>query len=121
MTILSFSALASPGLADVSGVWRVSGKVSSFAFTLNCTFKPEGSKLGGVCVDASTNDPKVNSGKAHPLTAGVVNGDAVSWTYRSSFLFSKFDVTYDGKLDGDRMSGTIDAQGRKGAFTATRP
>jgi hypothetical protein len=111
---------ATSASAQVAGAWRVSGKVSGFAFTLNCDFKPAGDKLGGVCVDASTNDARVKAGKAHTLTAGSVRGDAVTWTYRSSFLLSKFDVTYTGKISGARMSGTIDAQGHEGPFTAVR-
>ena len=107
--------------AEVAGSWRVSGKVSSFAFTLDCNFKPAGGRLGGVCVDASTNTAKVQAGKSHPLTAGSVHGDAVTWTYRSSFLLSKFDVTYTGKLAGDRMNGSLVAQGHQGTFTAVRP
>jgi hypothetical protein len=124
-TLISFAVLASTLIAssanaDVSGPWRVSGKLASFAFTLNCDFKPDGAALGGVCVDASTNDPKVASGKSHPLTAGNVDGDKVSWTYQSSFLLTKFNVTFKGVQSGDRMSGTMTAQGHDGAFTASR-
>ena len=118
------SALIASGLSasagQAGGAWRVSGKVSSFAFTLDCDFKPAGERLGGVCVDASTNSAKVRAGKSHLLTTGSVHGDAVSWTYRSSFLLSKFDVTYSGKIAGDRMSGSLSAQGHEGSFTAVR-
>jgi len=120
LTLLAASALASPASAQVAGSWHVAGKVAAFGFTLDCQFEPSGAKLGGVCVDASTSDPKIKGGRAHPLTAGSVKGDAVSWTYQSSFLLTKFDVTFTGTLAGDRMSGTIDAGGRKGDFTATR-
>ena len=106
--------------AEVAGAWRVAGKVSSFAFTLNCDFKPDGARLGGVCTDASTSDPTIKGGKSHVLTAGSVEGDKVSFTYQSSFLLSKFDVTFNGVQTGDRMSGTITVQGHDGAFTATR-
>ena len=44
----------------------------------------------------------------------------MSFTYQSSFLFTKFDVTYTGVVSGDRISGTVNAQGHEGAFTATR-
>ncbi len=121
LTSLFLAALASPAsAADVAGSWHVAGKISTFAFTLNCQFKPDGARLGGICVDASTSDPKVNTGKSHPLTAGSVNGDKVSFTYQSNFLFSRFDVTFNGVQTGDRMSGEINVQGRAGAFTATK-
>jgi len=106
--------------AEIAGRWRVAGKVSSFAFTLDCDFKPVGDKLGGVCVDASTNTGKVKAGKSHMLTGGSVRGSAVTWTYRSSFLFSKFDVTYKGVVSGNKMGGTLDAQGHQGEFTAVK-
>ena len=116
--LVSSAAAAS---AQVSGPWHVSGKVSGFAFTLNCDFKPEGERLGGVCVDGSTNDARVKAGKSHPLTAGRVDGDAVSFTYRSSFMLSKFDVTYRGILVGGRIKGSVSAGGREGTFIASRP
>ncbi len=121
LVLAALSAAASASSAQVGGPWRVSGKVSGFAFTLNCDFKPAGDKLGGVCVDASTSDARVKAGKSHVLTAGSVHGDTVSWTYRSSFMLSKFDVTYTGAVSGAHMSGTVEAGGRAGTFTATRP
>jgi hypothetical protein len=114
-------ALATPAAAQTAGDWHVAGQVATFAFTLDCRFRTDGSNLSGECRDASTSDSKIKVGRIHPLTAGAVKGDRVSWTYQSSFLFSKFDVTFDGVQSGDRMSGTITVQGRKGAFTATRP
>ncbi len=120
LSLIAIGAPSTSSAAEVAGAWRVSGKVSSFAFTLNCRFTPEGSKLGGLCTDASTSDPKVNAGKSHVITAGSVEGDKVSFTYQSSFLFTKFDVTYTGVAAGDRISGTVNAQGHEGTFTASR-
>jgi hypothetical protein len=100
--------------------WRVAGKVASFTFTLTCDFRPDGTRLGGVCVDAATNDPKIKGGRSHTITRGRIDGDTVSWTYPSSFLLSKFDVTFDGTRRGEGMSGVIHVQGHDGAFTATR-
>jgi len=116
----ALAALASAARAEPAGVWHVAGKVSSFAFTLNCTFKSDGARLTGECQDASTNDPKVATGKVHPLITGSVQGDHVTWAYQSSFLFTKFDVTYDGVQTGDKMHGTITTPRGTGAFTATR-
>ena len=112
--------LAGHAGADVSGPWRVSGKISGLAFTLNCDFEPSGDKLGGSCVDTSTSDARVKAGKSHATTAGGVHGAAVNWTYRSNFLLSKFDVTYSGRLSGTTISGAIDAAGRQGVFTASK-
>ena len=123
MISIAIAALiaASTAHAQVAGRWRVTGKVSGFAFTLDCDLKPAGDRLGGVCVDASTSDARVKAGRSHVITSGSLRGDVVSWTYRSSFLLSKFDVTYKGALAGNRMTGTIDAQGHAGTFAAVRP
>ena len=118
--VLAIGAVCSPASAQVEGRWHVTGKVSSFAFTLDCDFKPDGEKLGGVCVDASTNTTKVKAGKSHVLKSGSVHGAAVTWAYQSNFLLSKFDVTYKGTISGAKMSGSIDAQGHEGAFTAVK-
>jgi len=115
-----WAALSTSSAAQTAGDWRVDGHVSTFSFTLNCRFKADGSNLGGECQDVSTNQAKVSVGKIHPLTAGLIKGDRVTWTYQSSFLLSKFDVTFDGVQAADRMSGTITVQGHTGAFTATR-
>jgi hypothetical protein len=116
----ALGGLSVPAAAEPAGDWHVAGKVSSFAFTLNCRFKIDGARLSGECQDASTSDPKVATGKVHPLTAGSIQGDHVTWTYQSSFLLTKFNVTYAGVLTGDRIRGTITTQGHEGAFTATR-
>ena len=111
-------ALASPGLAraaddPISGAWTVHGKVGSFAFILNCAFEGHGDHLGGVCVDDGTN-------KRHPLTAGAVSGDHVTFTYQSNYLITKFDVAFAGVLKSGALSGTIHVPGHDGTFTATR-
>ena len=121
LAVASLLLMAQPAAAtEVAGAWRVTGKVAAFAFTLNCRFTTAGGRIAGVCVDASTSDARAPAGQSHVLTAGTVDGDAVSWTYRSSFLLSKFDVTYRGRLTGDRISGSIKAAGRDGVFTAVR-
>jgi hypothetical protein len=110
--------LAFPGLAQaaddpVAGAWVVHGKVETFAFVVNCVFERHGERFGGVCID-------VGSGKRHPLTAGTVSGDRVSFTYGSNFLLTKFDVVYAGALQGGTIRGTVQVPGHNGVFTATR-
>lgn len=112
-------ALAADGPA--AGAWRVSGAVSGFKFELTCVFQQAGERLSGVCTDLSTSNPKAPPKAApHPLTGGSAAGGRVSWTYRSSFLINRFDVTYSGVMTGAMMSGTIQAGGNSGRFTARR-
>jgi hypothetical protein len=137
-TLLALSALllASPAMAQVAGAWRVTGKVAGRAFAVDCRFEPRGTEqhgaeqhgpeqhgaaeFGGVCVDAETGEAGAHPGKAHTLSKGVITGRQVRWTYPANFLLAKFDVTYTGTLDGDRMTGVISAGGRDGQFTAAR-
>jgi hypothetical protein len=112
--------VAATAQVGAAGAWSVSGKVSTLAFTLDCRFTQSGQTLGGVCVDRSTSDPKVKGGRSHTLTSGSVDGDQVRWSYQSSFLFTHFTVAYEGVRHGDAMTGSIDAQGHSGTFTAHR-
>ncbi len=114
-----FAAPASASAADLSGTWRVAGKIASFAFALRCEFKPEGMHLGGHCIDNPHNDPNQTGGKRHPL-AGVVDGDKVNFAYKTTFLLAKFDVALDGVQMGDQINGKINVEGHEGEFTATR-
>lgn len=117
MAAVAGAARAEDGAA---GHWRVQGKVSGFAFTLNCQFDQSGAKLTGVCVDGATSDPKVKGGRGHPLVGGSAQGERVAFSYQSSFLLSRFQVDYLGVRRGDRMSGSINVQGKTGEFTAER-
>jgi hypothetical protein len=118
----ALAGAATPAAAQdgAAGRWVVSGKVGPFGFTLNCRFDEAGSALSGACVDGATSDARVKGGKRHELTQGKVVGDHVTFSYDSSFMFKHFNVDYTGVLRGDKMSGTILANGQSGAFTATR-
>jgi hypothetical protein len=120
VAIAGVAALAGPSAAGVAGAWRVDGTVPPIRFTLDCDFKPDGPTFSGVCVDVASSDPRVAAGKSHPLTAGSVNLDKVSWTYQASFLLARFPVVYRGTRTGNQISGSIDVAGRTGTFTATR-
>ena len=103
---------------EIGGPWRVEGKFAGIAFTLDCNFRPDGMKLGGVCVESSVNGAK--AGKSHVLTGGSLSGNKVSWTYTAQYLVTRFNVTFIGLRNGNRMTGTIDLKGHEGSFTATR-
>jgi hypothetical protein len=112
---LALTLIATPALAsDASGLWIVDGHVDGKDFTIYCTFKPDGEKLGGVCHD---NEP---NGKAHPLTVGSIKGDKISFTYRSNFLITRFNADFDGTISGVAMKGYAKAAGRAGTFTGRR-
>jgi hypothetical protein len=112
--LLTAAPVVAPAQTDpVAGTWKIKGKVQSFGFTLTCRFTRSGEALSGTCYDGGTNKP-------HALTAGKVSGDKVSWTYESSFMTQKFNANYSGVVKGGTISGTVEADGRKGAFSGSR-
>jgi hypothetical protein len=97
----------------LSGLWRVSGRVATFDFSVTCRLERHGEQLGGACLEGG-------SGKVHPLTGGSVDGDKVTWTHQGRFLLKTFNVVYSGVLQGGAMSGELNAAGHSGAFTAAK-
>ena len=108
------------GMAQVSGLWRVSGDIDGKAFVLDCQFVPQGRQLGGVCTDVATGDRKSKAGKKHKISAGSVEGTAVHWSYPVKVMLFSVDIDFTGTLSGQHMTGTIAAKGREGHFTAVR-
>lgn len=119
---LSIVLLATPAAAaDVSGVWRLKAKVDSFAFELECKLNQlAGGKLTGVCTDLATNSAEHKPQGSHALTTGQVEGDRVSFAYKTHFLLMPFTASYSGVLEGDAIKGEARAPGYRGTFTATR-
>ena len=96
----------------LSGLWRVSGRVATFDFSVTCRLERHGDQLGGSCLEGN--------GKVHPLTAGSVEGDKITWMHKDKFLLRTFNVVYSGVLRGDAMRGELNAAGHSGAFTAAK-
>jgi hypothetical protein len=115
------AAIASPvSAADLTGTWKLTAKVESFGFMLNCRLTQAGEKLSGVCTDMATNDPSHKPQGSHTLTIGKVEGDKVSFSYQTHFLLIPFTASYSGVLSGDIIIGEAIAPGHKGTFTAVR-
>lgn len=112
---------AAPAAAgDMTGTWKVSAKVETFAFELSCKLTQTGEKLTGVCTDMATNDPQHKPQGSHKLTSGEVVGDKIHFTYKTHFLLIPFTCAYTGRISGDGFSGEAEATGHKGTFTAVR-
>ena len=97
----------------LSGLWRVSGRVATFDFSVTCRLERHGDQLGGACLEG-------REGKAHPLTGGSVAGDKVTWTHQGRFLLKTFNVVYSAVLRDGAMQGELNAAGHSGAFTAAK-
>ncbi len=117
-------ALAVPQIANADdsalGKWHVTGSVSDHAFTLDCTFAPAAAGFGGTCIEVTAGGGMGHPGKAHKLNHGSVSGNHVTWSYPVSVMFMSFDMTFEGAVGGNHMTGTATAAGRKGSFAANR-
>jgi hypothetical protein len=115
--VAAVAVLATPGIAWAddagAGAWKIDGMVEGKGFVITCHFDRHGDALGGACYDGGTN-------LKHALKAGAVTADQVKWTYTSHFGLIPFDVTYDGKLSGGAMHGTIVAAGHNGTFAGAK-
>jgi len=96
----------------LSGLWRVSGRVATFDFSVTCRLERHGDQLGGACLEPN--------GKAHPLTGGSIEGEKVTWTHQGRFLLKTFNVVYSAVLHDGAMNGELNAAGHSGEFTAAR-
>jgi hypothetical protein len=103
-------AIISPALAQPIGAWRVNGAIAGRSFVLDCRFEEK----GGTCTDAS------RGGKTHPLTSLSVAGNQARWTFATRVVLMSITLAFDGRIEGNRMSGTMSAAGRHGTFTAAR-
>ena len=110
--LLLMSVLAIPASleAEAANIWRVNGAISGRTFVLDCHLE----QSSGVCADATPG------GKSHPLASLAAAGNQMSWSFKTRYLFMNISLSFNGRVTGDRMSGTMSAAGRSGTFTAVR-
>ena len=100
-TVFAISAFA----ADISGTWKwtIEGRNGQIEASANLVFK-DGALTGTVAGrrgDTPIGDASFKDGQ-------------VSFTVTREFNDNKFVIKYDGKLDGDTITGTITFPGRDG-------
>jgi hypothetical protein len=105
--------------APAGGVWIVTGQIDGKPILVECDFCAQGSGLVGSCTDINKGE-KPKPGKVHKLSRGIVSGNTVRWTYPVKVMVMSIDINFEGHITGERMSGTIEAKGRQGQFSATR-
>lgn len=106
-------ALPAVGLAEEGAErWIVTASLEGKVYEADCRFHVAREGLTGDCTDAMTG--------VHRLTRGRVIGETIGWTFEIRRLLIRVDVSYSGTVRGDHMQGTMEAAGRRGAFTARR-
>jgi hypothetical protein len=108
LTAAALALAATSAQAQDAGNWRVNGLISGRAFVLDCRLQ----QAGGVCVDGDR--------QLRRLASLSTAGDRVAWSFKTKAMLMTVTLTFAGRITGDRMSGTMQAAGRTGAFTAVR-
>jgi len=94
--------------ADLTGKWTFNGDIQGNAVVLNCDVKQSAeAKLAGPC-DVS--------GAERVEMAGSVKEAAVTF----SITVQGYTLNYTGKIEGDKVSGSIEVEGASGTFEGQR-
>jgi hypothetical protein len=97
--------------ASVAGVWALTVETSAGVGTPTVTIEQNGAALTGTYTGRFGDQP---------LT-GTVSGAAIRFIVTISSPMGSAEVTYAGKVDGDRMEGTMQmGPDMDGRFTARR-
>ncbi|MFA7603165.1 MAG: hypothetical protein WCY29_09170 [Novosphingobium sp.] len=113
MALLAADAAANAQPVNTQSVdsWRVDGAISGRKFALDCRFE----QAAGVCVDAESRGKR-----SHPLLSLSSSASQKRWSFKTRVALLSITLAFDGRVDGDRMSGVVTAAGRTGSFTAVR-
>ena len=114
--VLAFAAFAATLAAadgpSVGGKWQVHSSISGYENDQVCTFVQKDDGLTGSCVsDQGTVD-----------ISGKIDGNKVSWSYKSEYNGSPLTVKFEGAVDpqtGIKGSVEVPEFGVEGDFTAT--
>ncbi len=54
------------------------------------------------------------------LTSFAEAGDQINWSVKTRVAIMNITLAFNGRVNGNRMSGVVTAAGRSGTFTAVR-
>src|SRR5579863_401330 len=113
LALLTASALLeAQTTASVTGKWKVHTVMVQESDS-TCTFTQKDTELTGTCEgDNGKND-----------ITGKVEGNKVTWSFKTDYNGSPLTVSYEGKLDSDaKMTGAthVAEMGLDGDFTAVK-
>lgn len=107
---------ASLALADgssVAGKWKVHSSASGNESNTTCEFTQKDTAISGTCT--------TSRGKVVPVS-GKVDGQNVTWTYKSEYDGGPLTLTYKGKFATAKTingSLTVEEMSIEGEFSAT--
>ncbi len=87
--------------------------------------KADGEKLTGTIAQPMGGRGGGAGGGAAPapteISEGKIKGDEISFSVKREFNGNAMVMKYNGKVDGDKITGTVEAPGRGGAEPTPRP
>ena len=110
-TIFAAAAAAAEG-NSVAGKWAIHYNISGYEGDMDCDFTQEGTDLGGSCT----------STQGSVRVTGKVEETKLNLQYKTEYNGDELTVTYTGKREPGKMSGSISVQpmGVEGEFTGTQ-
>ena len=106
--LASFAALAAD--ANVTGTWTMSVESPQGARESTLNLKQEGTAVSGTIKGARGENP----------ISGTVSGNDVKLSYTISFGEREITMNYEGKVDGNTITGKIVTQRGEQPFTAKK-
>jgi hypothetical protein len=91
------AALALAADINVSGTWKMTTKSQRGERTFDAVMTQAGEKLTVKSKDREGNDV---------TSEGTVKGAEITWETKRQTPMGEMVITYKGKIDGDKMSGT---------------
>jgi hypothetical protein len=112
-TLMLFALFAMTlSAADITGTWNAVGKDTKQTFKRTFVFKQDGTKLTGKTTSKQWGTSKIENGK--------IDGDDLSFTITLVFDVGDLKASFTGKVEGDLIRMTAEANGKTLDFTAQR-
>jgi hypothetical protein len=110
ITAAVFPAAAGDGA--LSGKWQLHQSIAGNDSDQACTFTQTGHELSGTCNGSELGTVQIT---------GKVDNKKVNWMYKSEYNGSPLTMKYDGALESNKITGTVNVEeyGVDGDFTAT--
>ena len=97
--LVAASALAAFGAdaPSVAGKWAVHISIAGNEADIMCTLASKDNTITGTCAgEQGTNE-----------VTGKIDGNKVSWGYKSEYNGGPLTMAYQGMLDGNNMKGSV--------------
>ncbi len=108
MTVAAFAADASP-----AGTWKWTqqGRQGGQGTERSMKLELKDGKLTGTLLGWQMGDNQIPDSE---ISDGTFKGGVVAFTVSREFNGNKFTTKYEAKLDGDKLTGTMESPGRDG-------